>query len=124
MTPLDARFVDCFVAFVNDLSADARAAENRFRAHPYAARLGFFKGDKGAKDYRSLQRSYQGKLSDLLRKGLRDAGRKNLADALNRLQFDGHLLVETLQGDKKAVPVKIGAMVDYVVKRRRVVPEV
>lgn len=124
MEPLDASFVDCFLAFVNDPSADARGAENRFKAHPYSARLGLFKVSHNVKDYRSLRESMRSRLTDLLDKGLGDAGRKDLADALNRLQFDGLLLVETPEGEKLAVPKKIGAMVEYVVERRRVVPRI
>lgn len=123
MEPLDASFVDCFLAFVNDPGADARAAEKRFGAHPYVARLGLFKVDTSVRHYPLLWKTFKERLLNL-RKGLNDADRRALADELNRSQFDGDLLVETPEGKKQAVPVKIGATVDYVVQRRQVVPQV
>jgi len=124
MKPLDASFIDCFLGFLNDATANARRVEKPCGAHPYIARLGLFKVDLGTTHYRPLRESMQTRLTEFLKKGIGDIGRRELAKALNRLQFDGLLLVETATGEKVAVPKRIGAMVEYVVERRRVVPRI
>lgn len=122
MDALEKSFVQGFLDFLNDKDADARRAEARFMRHPYVSeRLELFKVSPDVKHYLSLRESMWSRLTDLLKKGLGDAGRKDLADALNRLQFDGLLLVETPEGKKIDVLKKIGAIVEYMVERRRVV---
>lgn len=124
MEPLDASFVDAFLAFINDQTANAREAEKRFWAHPYSARLGVFKVDNAVQNYRSLRDAAKQQLKSVLKSGLGPAERDILAKALNDSQFDGYLLLELESGQRAAKPVKIGAMIDYVVVKRRVVPRI
>jgi len=127
MNPLDASFVDCFLAFLNDPSANARAAEKRFRAHPYITeRLHLFKVSPDVKAYASLQKDFREKLSQLTKTAfLTNADLKELADALNRLQFD--IRIQFPRKTKKRTPetiIKIGARVNYVIEKHRVIPQI
>ena len=128
MEPLDATFVDAFLGFLNDKTADARRAEKGFSDHPYAARLGIFKASLELKDYRHLHDSAKRTLERILKSVFSNSDRTAMAESLNASQFDGYIIVGSTQikGETKNIlkSVRIGAVIEYEVIHRRIVTRV
>ena len=84
----DQTFIDIFLEFLNDESADARAAEARFIAHPYVRnglKRGFpFQQSFDVSDYRSLQQ-YMKICLFQVSDGTKATQRKRIVDKLNSL---------------------------------------
>ena len=84
----DQTFIDIFLEFLNDESADARAAEARFMAHPYVRngikRAFPFQQSFDVSDYRSLQQ-YMKICLFQVSDGTKATQRKRIVDKLNSL---------------------------------------
>jgi hypothetical protein len=87
----DQTFIDIFLEFLNDESADARAAEARFMAHPYVRngiKRGFpFQQSFDVSEYRSLQKDMR-MLLIRARDGTKATQRKRIVDKLNSLALN------------------------------------
>jgi hypothetical protein len=111
----DVTFVERFLEFLNDKTASAPDAQERFRAHPYCAeRLGIFKTDFAARDFLSMQADMKARLLKLIKNGLSKGERIEMVEKLNSLRFSGHLVVgKTANHELILEPVTIGALGEY-----------
>lgn len=84
----DETFIGIFLQFMNDKTADARAAEVRFMDHPYVKngiKRGFpFQQSFDVSDYRPLQTD-MARVLNRVRRGTNSAQRKEIVEKLNSL---------------------------------------
>jgi hypothetical protein len=84
----DQTFIDIFLEFLNDKTANARAAEARFMAHPHVRngiKRGFpFQQSFNVSDYQGLRKDMETLLKQV-RDGTKAAQRKEIVDKLNSL---------------------------------------
>jgi hypothetical protein len=87
----DQTFIDIFLGFLNDETADARIAEERFMAHPYVrngVERGFlFQRSFDVSEYRGLQKDMETLLRQV-RNGTKAAQRKEIVEKLNSLALN------------------------------------
>lgn len=120
----DATFLDAFLNFLNDGTADARAAEARFVAHPYCAkRLHVFQTCPDVANYRGLRDDMRRRLVWVKRR-LTVKDKKKIVDRLNDLVLKVPLLGEgrkpITEPDGKPVILKIGGLLNFHLKHNSV----
>jgi hypothetical protein len=110
----DESFIDIFLEFMNDETADARAAETRFMAHPYCAqRVKVFQGCPDKPDYKGLRND----MLTRLKIGESVKGKKWIVEQLNELALKVPLMDKDgrpiRQPNGEPLVLKIGGLMSF-----------